>query len=204
MESNQNESVAQPVASGASTENVQTESMSKADLDFKRDMLKYKDEANALRSRLKEIELSDEQKKGNFEGVISSLKEEIKSLKTKNAESTYNFANTQIESAIRNEALSRGINGNKLDILLKLVDDNDKGAISLDDRFNVNKEDVKSILDKNMEMYSDIFTKSVKVVDGTPSTGNPNAQAKSKALEDMTHDELMAYAEKTGQKRINK
>jgi hypothetical protein len=119
METNQTESVTQSDESGALTENANAETMSKADLDFKRDMLKYKDEASALKEKLKDIELSDEQKKGNFEGVISSLKEEIKALKSKNAQSTYNFANTQIDNAIKQEALSRGITGNKLDVLMR-------------------------------------------------------------------------------------
>jgi len=192
METNQTESVAQTVESGASTENVNAETISKADLDFKRDMLKYKDEANALKERLKEIELSDEQKKGNFEGVISSLKDEIKNLKTKNAQATYNFANTQIDSAIRNEALSRGITGNKLDVLMRVVDENDKGAITLDDKFNVNNDDVKSILDKNMERYSDIFTKSVKVVDGTPNN-SVDMSGKKLNFDKMTSSELKEY-----------
>jgi len=192
METNQTESVAQTVESGASTENVNAETISKADLDFKRDMLKYKDEANALKERLKEIELSDEQKKGNFEGVISSLKDEIKNLKTKNAQATYNFANTQIDSAIRNEALSRGITGNKLDVLMRVVDENDKGAITLDDKFNVNNDDVKSILDKNMERYSDIFTKSVKVVDGTPNNSF-DMSGKKLNFDKMTSSELKEY-----------
>lgn len=203
METNVSESVTQTDVSGASTENVTTESISKPESDFKRDMLKYKDEASALKEKLKEIELSDEQKKGNFEGVISSLKEEIKSLKSKNAQSTYNFANTQIDNAIKTEALSRGITGNKLDVLMRVVDDNDKGAITLDDKFNVNGEDVKSILDKNMEMYSDIFTKKVNIVDGTPNT-NINNSAKMKKLDELTHEELMKQAEKNGLKRLNK
>lgn len=192
METNQNESVTQPVESGASTENVNAETISKPELDFKRDMLKYKDEANALKEKLKEIELKDEQKKGNFEGVISSLKEEIKKLKSQNAESTYNFANTQIDNAIKQEALSRGITGNKLDVLMRVVDENDKGAITLDEKFNVNGDDVKSVLDKNMERYADIFTKSVKVVDGTPNS-KPNMSVPKVDLAKMTSSELKEY-----------
>ena len=51
METNQTESVTQPDVSGATNG---TEELSKAENDFKRDMLRYKDEAATLKEKLKE------------------------------------------------------------------------------------------------------------------------------------------------------
>lgn len=186
------ETVSQPDASGAST--VETkETLSRADLDYKRDMLKYKDELTAAKERLREIELSDQQKKGNYEQVISTLKEEIKNLKNENAKSKYSFASTQLDNAIKNELLSRGVNGAKLDAFLKLVDDNDKSIVELDDRFNVSSDDVKTLVDKNMERYGDLFARPVRVVDGVPTNGKPQNTAKVKDISKMTWDEAKAY-----------
>lgn len=192
METNENESVTQPDASGASTENNVT--LSKADLDFKRDMLRYKDEANLLKEQLKEIGLEKEQKKGNFESVITTLKDEIKSYKQEMAQSKYNFASTQLDSAIMRELTERGLKGKKLDAFMKLVDDNDKSIVSLDDRFNVDGEDIKSLVDKNMERYGDLFKKEVKIVDGVPARQNHNNVAPKKSIKEMTIDEAVAYA----------
>ena len=192
METNQNESVAQSEVSGATTESVKTETLSKADSDFKRDMLKYKDENSDLRDRLKDIDLEKQTRKGDFEGVISTLKDEVKNLKGKLATKDYSYANTQIDSALEKEALERGVTGNKLEILMKLIDENDKGAVSLDDRYIVDKEDVKGLVDKHMDRYSDIFTKRVKISDGVPSNIMP-AQTKEKSTDNMNSSELREY-----------
>ena len=169
MEPNQTELVAQPVESGASTVE-QTETLSKADADFKRDMLKYKDELAAAKAQLQDIELEKQQKKGNFEGVISSLKDELKKAKAENTQTKHSFASTQLDNAIKSEASSRGITGAKLDAFLKLIDDNDKGVVEFDSSFNVNSDEVKSLVDKSLDRYSEVFSKPVKIVDGTPNS----------------------------------
>lgn len=192
MDEQTNDLVDQTVKSGASTETKET--LSKADADYKRDMLKYKDELTALRDQLKEIELEKEQKKGNLEGVIGSLKDEIKHLKADNAKSKYSFAETQLNSAIRQELLGRGVAGKKLDAFMKLVDDNDKSIVELDESFNVSNDDVKSLVDKNMERYGDLFAKPVRVVDGVPSNNAHNTQPKKIDVSKMSWDEAVAYA----------
>lgn len=178
METNQTESVTQPVESGALAVE-QTETLSKADADFKRDMLKYKDELNAAKAQLQEIEMEKQQKKGNYEGVINSLKEEIKKLKTENTRTKHSFASTQLDNAIKTEASSRGITGAKLDAFLKLIDDNDKGVVEFDERFNVNGDEVKSLVDKSLDRYSEVFSKHVRITDAAPNA-NPITNPASK------------------------
>jgi len=183
------ESVAQTDVSSASTE--KTETLSQADLDFKRDMFKYKEEAKALREEKKAWNLEQEQKKGNLEGVIGTLKEEIKALKHGNAKDKLSFADTQINSAIKSELLSRGVKD--VDVFMKLIDDNDKSVVELDDSFIVNKEDTKNIVDKNMERYGHIFKKSVNLVDATPNSKPLNQPTKGFDINKASAEEIIAY-----------
>jgi hypothetical protein len=190
--SEQTGSVTPPVVSSASTETTTT--LSKADNDFKRDMFKYKDELAIAQGKLNDIAMGEEQRKGNFEGVIGTLKQEIKSLKATSATDKFNYANTQLDSAIKSELVGRGVTGKKLDAFMKLVDDNDKSIVELDASFNPANDDVKSLVDKNMERYSDLFIKQVKIVDGVPSRTNVNDGAKKIDVNAMSWEQALAYA----------
>jgi hypothetical protein len=195
MDTNQTDSVNQSDDSGASTVTNATTNTQTVEPDrFKRDMLKYKDEANALREKVASYELDSEQKKGNLEGVINALKEENKGLKSSAAQSRFDYAQTQLDNAIRQEALSKGLSSEKVDVFMKLIDDNDKGIVELDEKFNVSSDDVKSLVDKNMERYANIglFNKKVNVVDGTPGN-NLGAKKAQKDVKDMSWDEAKAH-----------
>jgi hypothetical protein len=183
------ESVAQTVESSASTETTPT--LSQSDLDFKRDMFKFKEEAKSLREEKAAWQLEQEQKKGNLTSVIDTLKSEIKTLKHGNATDKLSFADTQIESAIKTELMSRGVKD--VDVFMKLIDDNDKSIVELDDRFNVNTEDTKNIVDKNMERYGHIFKKSVNVVDATPNNKPMNQPVKGFDLNGASAAETLDY-----------
>ena len=197
METNQNESVTQADVSGATTEETKQVTQQPDDRDrYKRDMLRFKDESTALKERIRELELAEEQKKGNLEGVITSLKDQLKEEKNKNKLDRYNFSKTNLDSAIKQEALSKGLSSEKAEVFMKLISDDDKGAVSLDETFRPDMDDVRGLVDKNMERYSSIglFGKNVKVVDATPNS-TPNTQPKkAKKIEDMSWDEAVAYA----------
>lgn len=196
MDVNQSGTVSQPDDSGASTVTKETTNTNVEPDRFKRDMLKYKDEAALLREKVASYELEQEQKKGNFEGVISSLKDEIKALKGDNANSKFKFAQTQLDGAIRETALSKGLTPEKVDVFMKLIDENDKGVVELDDSFNVNKDDVVNLVDKNMERYANIglFGRKVKVTDATPNNNiNMNTEKKID-MSKMSWDDAVAYA----------
>jgi hypothetical protein len=192
MESNQNEPVVQSEENSVQTE--KQESLSKADLDYKRDMFRYKDEAKALKEKLREIELEKQRKSGDLEGVIQALKEENKSLKHKNATERLSYAQTQLDSSIKQELLSRGLKGKKLDAFMKLVDDNDRSIVELDEKFNVSRDDIKSLVDKNMERYGDLFKKEVKIVDGVPNNNSIGSGSKKVDISKMSWEEAVAYA----------
>jgi hypothetical protein len=192
MSVNENEPVVQSEENSVPTE--KKESLNKADADYKRDMFRYKDEAKSLKEKLKEIELEKQRKNGDLEGVIQALKDENKTLKHKNATERLTYAETQLNSSIRQELLGRGLKGKKLDAFMKLVDDNDRSIVELDEKFNVSKDDIKSLVDKNMERYGDLFKKEVKIVDGVPNNNSVNSNSKAPNLKDMSWDEAVAYA----------
>jgi hypothetical protein len=190
METSQNEPVAQPVVSSASTETTKSNVVDE-NSRYKSDMFKFKAESRELKERLATYELADEQKKGNYEGVINQLKDEVKNLKHKNAQSEVNFADTQINNAIRNEALTRGIKD--VDVLMKLVDTNDKSLIELNEKFEVNSEDVKGLMDKQLDRYGHIFKKEVKIVDAAPNRKPLNTSEKGFNLEGASAEETIAH-----------
>jgi hypothetical protein len=194
METNELGAVPQTDASSASTENNQTQTQTVVPDGIKQDMFKYKQEAATLREQLKTYELEKEQKKGNFEGVISSLKEEIKTLKGSNAKDKFSFAQNQLDNAIRTEAMAKGLDAKKVDVFMKLIDESDKGVVELDDNFNVNKDDVVNLVTKSMDRYSDIglFNKQVKIVDGVPS-GKVEKSDTKLDVSKMTAAQLEAY-----------
>jgi len=192
MSTNQNEPVVQPDVNSVPTET--NETLSKADADYKRDMFRYKDEAKALKEQLKEIEPEKQRKNGDLEGVIQALKDENKSLKHKTATERLSYAQTQLDSSIKQELVERGLKGKKLDAFMKLVDDNDRSIVELDEKFNVNREDIKSLVDKNMERYGDLFKKEVKIVDGVPNNNAVNTSSKKVNINDMSWEEAVAYA----------
>lgn len=185
--------VPQPEKNSVLPENQET--LTKAQNDYKQDMFRYKNEAAEMREQLKQIEMDKQQKKGDFEGVIGSLKNEIKELKHGRASDKLSYAETQLNSSIKEELLSRGVKGKKLDAFLKLVDDNDKSIVELDDKFIVNNEDVKSLVDKNMERYGDLFKGSIKIVDGTPNNNAINAGKKVLDVSKMSWEEAKTYME---------
>lgn len=190
METNQQESVTQTDVSSATTEKKQETVVNQDHDRYKRDMFKYKDQVKELSEQLKQYELHEQQKKGNFEGVIGKLKDEIKELKHTNAKKDLSFANTQINNAIRNEALKRGIKD--VDVLMKLVDKSDKDLIELDESYNPSSDDVKNLMDKNMERYGHIFKKSVNIVDATPNNRPQTRPEKKFDLDKMSGDEIFA------------
>ena len=191
MSADQNDSVNQPVEDSVPAENNQVNV--NAQDDYKRDMFRYKDEAKTLREQLKEVELEKQQKNGNLEGVIGSLKDEIKKLKYENASSKLSYAETQLNSSIKEELLSRGVSGKKLDAFIRLVEHEDKSIVELDDKFNVNNEDIKSLVDKNMERYGDLFKKEVKFVDGTPNNNSSINNEKKIDISKMSWDDVAKY-----------
>lgn len=194
---------AQPQAISDPTEK-QTEKINNSPVeDYKRDMFKFKSEAKELKDKLKEYELREQESKGNLQEVIAKLKEENRTYKTELAQSNMNFAQGKIEEAIKTEALKRGCKD--ADTFYRLIDSTDIKTIELDTKFNVNKDDVSNILDRYSKDYGHLgfFKNKVNIADASPRTADNTSSKKGKSLDEMSHEELMAEAQKIGLRRIN-
>lgn len=191
---NAQESVAQPDANSVSSENQsQKVQNNQAYEDYKRDMFKYKSEAKELRERLQEIELSDQQKKGNFESVISKLKEDLNAEKRRNAELQKTFAEQRLDDAIKTTAASKGLKGAQLDAFIRLIDNEQKGIVEFDERFNVKSDDVNNLVDDHLKRYGEIFNRRVNVADATPNNNPMNTSKPKFDLNKASSSEIIEY-----------
>ena len=196
---NANESVTQPVENSVPTENQTTNNVqtSSAVEDYKRDMFKYKQQVKELKEQLDEIALKEETEKGNYQGVINKLKEDLKEAKTELANDRYSFANSVLDDAIAKEALARGIKAepenNQLEVFMRLVDENAKKAVAFEDGFKVKGEDVQSLVDNHLKRYGNIFNNKVSVVDSPPASKPINKPSNKFDINKASGDDLFKY-----------
>lgn len=169
-------------------------------LKYKEDMFRYKQEARDLKAQLAEIELAKEQKKGNFEGVIGTLKDKNAESLKEIASLKKTFAENVLDKAIENTAISRGLKGTQLEAFMKLIDHDAKGVVEFDERFNAKSEDVVTLVDDHMKRYGDIFNTKVNVIDHSPNNNPINRPTKTfdekKATASETIDYLLANKDK--------
>lgn len=170
-----------------------------ANEDYKRDMFKYKermkaeaDRAALLEKQLKEIEHVEEQKKGNFSKVIDDLKEKTRTLESKLKQKDFNYAKTNIQSAIEREAVKLGCRD--AEVFNKLIGDK-YDLVSLDDSFTPDPEDIKMIVEDGMKRYENIglFGRNVNIRDAVPNNKVP-VSSKKVDVNKMSWEEAIAYA----------
>lgn len=171
----------------------QTKTLSEGEQRYANDLIRYKKEAQELKDQLASIELEKEQKKGNYQGVISKLKDDLAQSKKQVEEIKLNFATNTLDDAIRQEALAKGIKGQQLDVFMKLVDDNAKGVVEFDEKFKVKREDVGNLVDDHLKRYSDVFKAKVNVVDAAPNNKVVSRPSNDKKIEDMSAAEYKEY-----------
>jgi len=179
-----------------------SEDASKSDwTKWKRDMLKYKDEVEDLREKIKSYELREEEQKGDLQKVINRLKEENGDLKKKYSQDRFKYAFSKVEDSIKMEAAKLGCKDP--DTFFRLIDQAEIKAIEVDDSFNASKKDVQEIVSSNLKKYEHLgfFDKKVNVIDRPPKSGAPEGE-KSKPVDQMSKDELLAYAKKHGFKTL--
>jgi hypothetical protein len=180
MSDNQNESVIQDQTSGTSNDQIESRVKPTAQDSFKKDMLRYKDEAANLREQLNSIEMEKQTKKGNFESVITKLKEELAEQKRTNAGLKVNYAEKSLNDSIKAQAMSKGLKGVQVDAFMRLVDSDEKQLVEFDDKFNVKQDDVNNIVENHLKRYSDIFKTKVNVADASPRSGASSTDTRTK------------------------
>ena len=77
----------------------------KEQLDFKKDMLRYKDELALTKQQLDEYRLREEESKGNQSKVIEELKEKARNQDAQLKKERYLFAKTNIENAVATDEM---------------------------------------------------------------------------------------------------
>jgi hypothetical protein len=192
---NATESVTQPVENSVQTETNQTETRqehSPVD-DYKRDMFKYKQQARELQEKLEAIELEKQAKKGNYQEVISKLKDDLKNAKAESQKQKLDFAQSRLDEAIKTTAMSKGLKDKKLEAFMKLVDDNSKSVVEFDERFNIKQEDVSNLVEEHLQRYADVFARDVRVVDAPPNSKPLNKTEPKLDLNSMSGDEVFNY-----------
>jgi len=192
MSENVNEPVAQPELNSVQPE-ITNESTPNNTNKYKEDMFRYKQEARDLKAKLDAIALEKEQKKGNFEGVIGTLKDKNSEYQKEIAGLKKTFAENVLDKAIENTAISKGLKGTQLEAFMKLIDHDAKGVVEFDERFNAKSEDVVNLVDDHMKRYGDIFNRKVNIVDQTPNNNPINRPTKTFNKDTASAEEIVAH-----------
>ena len=192
MSENVTEPVAQPDLNSVQPD-ITNEPTTDSTDRYKSDMFKYKQEARELKAQLADIELAKEQKKGNFEGVIGTLKDKNSEYQKEIASLKQTFAENVLDKAIENTAISKGLKGTQLEAFMKLIDHDAKGVVEFDERFNAKSEDVVNLVDDHMKRYGDIFNRKVNVVDQSPNNNPVNRPGKQFNKQTASADEIVAH-----------
>ena len=195
MEVNSGATVLPTAESGASTVEPKKEIKSNMPDDFKQDFFKHKErmksaeqKAQELESRLREYELAEEQKKGNYSKVIDELKEKSKKLETDLKKRDFMYAEGNIKNALKSQAKEMGCKN--VDAFIKLIGEDKLDIVSLDDAYNPDLDDIKMIVEDGMKQFEDIglFGRNVNIVDGTPNA--KPLYAPKKTYGEMSKEEL--------------
>ena len=160
---------------------------------YKNDMFRYKQEAKELKAKLEAINLEKEQKNGNFESVISTLKDKVKEYQNEAAQLKSNFAENALDRAIENAAISKGLKGQQLDAFMRLIDHDAKGVVEFDEKFNVKAEDVTGLVDDHLKRYGDIFNRKVNVIDQSPNNNPINNSSNKFDKDKASANEIVAH-----------
>jgi hypothetical protein len=172
--------------------------------DIKQDMVSYESHRKLLgekkardaqlaemQEKLKIYEQNQAEAEGRKDDVIKALREELSGVKTELTKTKTSYAYTTIEGQIKAAAAREGcVNPDKL---VRLLGEDALKGIDVDDRFQVNKEDLQRIVAKAKEENSDIglFKSKTVNINDMPSSNNI---APSKGLHEMSKAELEEYA----------
>lgn len=192
MESNAQESVTQSDVNSVQVEN-QTEIKSNPIDDYKKDMFRYKSEAKALKEKLAEYEMNEQQRKGNLESVITKLKDDLQAEKSRNLKIQSTFAEQRLNDEIKATALEKGLKGTQLDAFLKLIDNESKQVVEFDERFNVRKDDVTNLVDDHLKRYGEIFARKVTVADAVPNKAVNTSQTNKFDVNKASVQDIIGY-----------
>lgn len=150
-----------------------------------------------MRDRVKAFEQGELEKKGQYETLINSLKEENKKLRDGMTQRDEAYFMSRVKSAVTTKAIEAGCKAP--DKLLKLIDSSRIRNLTVDDDFNVDSKEVEFLINEAKKENDFLFKKShANVADGNPV--EQPVVAPGKKLSEMTDKELMELHKKTYKK----
>lgn len=149
---------------------------------------------NELEKFRDNVDLEKKELEGRKDEVISELKNKLNESESKTLNLVRNLTKKTVKDEIAKEALSKGLQREKLPKFLKLTEDsffnNQETPIQVDEHFNiVNKDVFSSILEKEVSDNSDWFIKTASGPNDVIPEQKPMA-VPEKGLEDKSVDEL--------------
>lgn len=142
------------------------------------------------------VDLEKKELEGKKDEVIQELKQSLEKTKNDNMSILRNFTKKTVVGEIAKEALSRGLQREKLPKFLKLTEEsffnNADNPIQIDENFNIaNKEVFDSILEKEVTENSEWFIRQASAPNDIVP-GPSQMKVPEKKLDDKSLDELAA------------
>lgn len=163
--------------------------------DFKKDFFKHKqamkeaqEQRDELAAKLEMIEQEENVRKGNYQTVIDTLKEENKTLKGSIEDSLKQRRIDKLDRALIQKATELGFKKPKE--IKRFLDSNERKLLSIDSDFNVDEYGLEKAMESVKKNWEDLFqAKKIVIADGNPITNLNKTQPKS--VNKMTTDERM-------------
>jgi len=173
-----------------STEN--QEQLSRGEQKFKNDLIKFKQLAldnqkkvEEYERKLHEREIEEEEKKGNLTKVLEEYKNKTRTLEENLKKKDFLFAKSNIDNALKTEALKMGCKDP--DVFVRLIAKEKRDMVQFDEAYSPDPDDIKMVVQEAAKAYSHIglFGKEVKIADAPPRSNVDNGPAKKPTEEDV-------------------
>ena len=153
------------------------------------ELLELKDKLANLSESLNGYKQKELEQDGKQSELIQSLREQLAKRETELKETSKKYAWNTISSQIKSAATKEGcINADKL---INLIDPSDLRAIEVDEHFNVNSDDLKTVLERARQENDFMFPKRAVVNDMVPASDRRIDVNTDKKVEELTKDEII-------------
>lgn len=184
MEVNQSEATPQSQDSTDQEQTTETIKNPEAVLAKNKELLSKmatsKEELEQLRTWKKDQEMAVEEKKGNYENVIKSLRDELTETKGALKTKEQSFAWNSVENQIKQAAIKAECKNPEK--LMKLIDKGDLKSLEIGEDYSINSDDLNRLMEKAKKENDFLFgTKTLNINDVAP-TGRPDTKVDVSAM----------------------
>lgn len=155
----------------------------------------FKDENEILKSQLQQYEQAEMERKGEYEDLVKTLKNQLAEKDKDLKESKTKFFGTRIKDSF--EAVAREKGCVDPEGLMKILGKDAFKDIGADENFNIKKEDLSMLVDKAKVDRFYMFKESSPIVDASPSRVDMRAfEEQPRSLEGLKGKEFESEVEK--------